>query len=185
VSRGWVFETVTAKEEPRIPQLAEVRDKVRDDVIRDRAAELAKSKAAEIAATLKGAGDFAAAAKKAGLEVKTTELVARGAAIPELGVSPEIDKVAFALPQGGVSDPITTPQGTAIIRVAEKAGVTDAEITAGKDPVREELVGQRRDRFFSGYMTEAKKKLDIQIYQDTLQRAMGPAPGAPAPITAR
>ena len=185
VSRGWVLETVTAKEEPRIPQLAEVRDKVRDDVIRDRAAELAKSKAAEIAATLKGAGDFAAAAKKAGLEVKTTELIARGAAIPELGVSPEIDKVAFALPQGGVSDPITTPQGTAIIRVAEKAGVTDAEINAGKDPVREELVGQRRDRFFSGYMTEAKKKLDIEIYQDTLQRAMGPAPGAPAPITAR
>ena len=180
VSRGWVFATVIGKEAPRLPELAEVRDRVRDDLTRERAAELAKTKAAELATTLKGAGDFAAAAKKAGLEVKTTELIPRGSPIPDLGVSPEVDKVAFTLPQGGVSDPITTPQGTAIIRVAEKAAVTDAEVAAGIDQTREELVNQRRDRFFSGYMVEAKKKLQIQINQETLQRALGPAPAAPA-----
>ena len=180
VSRGWVFATVTGKEEPRLPQLAEVRDKVRDDLTRERAAELAKSKAAEIATMLKGASDFAAAAKKAGLEVKTTELITRNAPIPDIGVSPEIDKVAFTLPQGGVSDPISTAQGSAIVRVSEKLAVTDDQIAAGRDQIREELVNQRRDRFFSGYMVEAKKKLTVQINQETLQRAMGPAPtGAP------
>jgi peptidyl-prolyl cis-trans isomerase D len=182
VSRGWVFATVTGKEEPRLPQLTEVRDRARDDVIRVRAAELAKTKASEIATTLKGAKDFAAAVKKAGLEVKTTELIARGAPIPDLGVSADVDKVAFSLPQGGVSDPISTPQGTAIVRVTEKTAVTDAEIAKGLDQLREELVNQRRDRFFSGYMVEAKKKLDIQINQETLQRAVGPAP---APLGAR
>jgi peptidyl-prolyl cis-trans isomerase D len=186
VSRGWVFATVTGKEEPRVPQLSEVRERVRDDVIRERAAELAKGKAAEIATMLKGAKDFAAAVKKAGLEVKTTELIARGAPIPDLGVSPDVDKVAFALPQGGVSDPISTPQGTAIVRVVEKTAVTDAEVTAGLDTVREELVNQRRDKFFSGYMVEAKKKLNVEINQETLQRAVGPAPrGAPLPLGAR
>jgi peptidyl-prolyl cis-trans isomerase D len=182
VSRGWVFATVTGKEEPRLPQLAEVRDRVRDDVIRERAAELAKSRAAEIAATLKSASDFAGAVKKAGLEVKTTELIARGSPIPDLGVSADVDKVAFSLPPNGVSDPITTPQGTAIVRVTEKTSVADAELGTGVDTLREELVNQRRDRFFSGFMAEAKKKLSIQINQETLQRAMGPAPsGGPAP----
>ena len=65
---------------------------------------------AAIAAELKSAKDFAATVKKLGLEVKPTELIARGAAIPDLGVSDEVDEAAFALPVNGVSDPITTPQ---------------------------------------------------------------------------
>jgi hypothetical protein len=59
--------------------------------------------------------------------------------------------------------------------------VTHEQITAGLDDTREELVNQRRDRFFSGYMLEAKKKLKIEINQETLARAVGPAPaGTPA-----
>ena len=183
VSRGWVFVTVTGKQAPYVPALAEVQDKVRDDLTRERAAEIAKSKAAEIAAALKAAPDFAAAAKKAGLEVKTTELIARGAALPDIGISPDIDKVAFALPQGGVSDAIPTPQGTAIVRVVEKEAVTDAQVASGIDQTRTELVNQRRDRLFSGYMVKAKEKLNIQINQETLARALTPA-GAPLPAPA-
>ena len=50
--------------------------------------------------------------------------------------------IAFALPEGGVSDPISTPQGTAIIRVAAKEGVTDAQVATGMDQMRDELVNQ-------------------------------------------
>jgi peptidyl-prolyl cis-trans isomerase D len=184
VSRGWVFVTVTQKQEPYVPQLSEVRDRVRDDLTRERAAEIAKSKAAEIAAMLKNASDFAAAAKKAGLEVKPTELIARGSPLPDIGVSPEIDNVVFPLPVGSVSDPISTPQGTAIVRVAEKEAVTDAQIATGMDQMRDELVNQRRDRFFSGYMVKAKEQLKIAINQETLTRTVGPSPvGLPtAPV---
>jgi len=177
VSRGWVFVTLTGKQDPYVPQLAEVRDKVREDVVRERAAEIAKTKAAEIAGLLKNAGDFAAAAKKAGLEVKTTDLIARNSPIPDIGVSAEIERVAFDLPKGAVSDPIATPQGTAIVRVAEKEGVTDAQIAAGQDQLRDELRNQRRDRFFSGYMVKAKEKLKIQINQDNVTRAIASPTG--------
>jgi peptidyl-prolyl cis-trans isomerase D len=182
VSRGWVFITVTQKQDAYVPQLAEVTTRVRDDLIRQRAGELAKAKGAEIAAMLKGAGDFAAAVKKAGLEVKPTELIARGAPIPDIGVSPEIDKVVFPMPVGTVSDPISTPQGTAIVRVAEKESVTEAQIAAGMDQTREEVLNQRRDRFFGGYMTKAKEGLKIAINQETLARAVGPAPAGGAPM---
>ena len=182
VSRGWVFVTVTQKQDPYVPQLTEVSARVRDDLIRQRATELAKTKAAEIAAMLKGARDFGAAAKKAGLEVKPTELIARGAPIPDIGVSPEIDKVVFPLPVGSVSDPISTPQGTAIVRVAEKEAVTDAQIATGMDQTREELVNQRRDRFFGGYMAKAKETLKISINQETLARAIGAPPAGGSPV---
>ena len=48
--------------------------------IKQKAIEAARQKAAAIAAQMK-TGDFAAAAKAAGLEVKTTDLIARGAPI--------------------------------------------------------------------------------------------------------
>ncbi len=173
VAAGWVFATVTGRQDAYVPKLEEVKAKVRDDLAREKAAELAKARATAIANDLKGAKDFAAAAKRAGLEVKTTELIARGAAIPDLGISEAVDQAAFALPQGGVSDAISTPTGTAIVRVAEKVNVTDAEIEAGTDQLRAELVNQRRDRFFGAYMQKAKQGLKINIRQDTLARVVG------------
>jgi len=173
VAAGWAFATVTGRQDAYVPKLDEVRAKVRDDVAAEKAAELAKTRAAAIAGDLKAARDFTAAAKKAGLEVKTTELVARGAAIADLGISEAIDQAAFALPVGGVSDAISTPMGTAIVRVAERVDVTDAEIAAGRDQLRDELVNQRRDRFFGAYMQKAKQGLKIDIRQDTLARITG------------
>jgi peptidyl-prolyl cis-trans isomerase D len=79
VATGWVFATVTGRQEPYVPKLDEVKTKVADDLRMEKAAEMAKQRATAIAADLKAAKDFTAAAKKAGLEVKTTELVARGA----------------------------------------------------------------------------------------------------------
>jgi len=173
VATGWLFATVTGRQDAYIPQLAEVKARVTEDVKQDKAIEMAKQRAAAIANELKTAKDFAAAAKRAGLEVKSTELVTRGSAIPDLGISEAIDAAAFSLPQGGVSDAITTPTGTAIIRVAEKVSVTDAEIEAGRDQMRDELVNQRRDKFFGAYMQKAKQGLKITTREDTLARIVG------------
>jgi len=173
VAAGWVFATVTGKQEPKVPTLDEVKTRVKDDLTREKAAEVAKARASAIAASLKGAKDFAAAVKQAGLTVKTTELIARGAALPDLGVSEAIDQVAFSLPQGGVSDAISMPSGTAIIRVVERQDVTDQQINDGRDQLRDELVNQRRDTFFRAYMQKAKQGLKIDIKQDTLARIVG------------
>ncbi|HYB93707.1 MAG TPA: peptidylprolyl isomerase [Vicinamibacterales bacterium] len=173
VATGWVFATVTGRQDPYVPKIDEVKTRVADDLKQEKAAELAKQRAAAIAAELKSAKDFAAAAKRANLEVKQTELIARGAAIPDIGISEAVDAAAFSLPQGGVSDAIVTPTGTAIVRVAEKVAVTDAEIEQGKDQLREELINARRDKFFGAYMEKAKKGLTITTRDEVLARVVG------------
>jgi peptidyl-prolyl cis-trans isomerase D len=177
VARGWVIGTVSGRQDAYIPALDEVKDRVRDDVVREKSAELAKQRAAAIAADLKTAKDFTATAKKYGLEAKPTELIARGSAIPDLGMSEDVDAAAFSLPINGVSDAITTPSGTAIIRVLERQDVTDAQIAAGRDTLRDELTAQRRDRFFGAYMQKAKTAMKININQDLLTQVLGPATG--------
>jgi len=169
-SRGFVFETMVAKQDPYVPKLDEVKDRVREEVIKDKARTLSQQKAAEIASKLKAAPDFEKAAKAAGLEAKTTELIARDAPIPDLGVAKAVEDAAFKLPLGMVSDAIATDNGTAIIKVIEKQAVTAADWASSKDRFREELLTDRRNRFFGAYMVKAKQKMKIEVNRETLQR---------------
>ena len=145
---------LSQKKDPYVPKLEEVSGKVREDAIRVRAADLSRQRATEIAASLRGAKDFAAAAKAQGLEAKDTELVARGSTLPDVGISPEVDAVAFALPVAGVSEPIRLNDATVIVRVVSRDDVTPEEFGKEKETFRAELLNERRNRFFSSSMTK-------------------------------
>src|SRR6266849_5998006 len=165
-SRGFVFETLVAKQDPYVPKVDEVKERVREEVVKQKARDASKKKAAEIAAKLKSAPDFEKAAKGAGLEAKKTELITQDAPIPDLGVAPAVDDAAFKLPVGAVSDPIATDNGTAVIKVLEKKEVTPEEWTSAKDRFKEELLADRRNRFFSAYMVKAKQKMKIEVNRE-------------------
>jgi len=171
--RGPVYITVTGKRDPYVPKLEEVKDKVRDDVIKMKAADMSKQRAGEIAATLRSAKDFAASAKAQGLEAKESQLISRGSPLPDIGVSPEVDAVAFDLPAGGVSNPISTANGSVIVRVAERQDVTPDQVRQAKETFRSQLLNERRDLFFSSYMTKAKQQMKIQVNADVARRIIG------------
>ena len=173
VSRGYAFFTVTDKQAPRLPSLDEVKERVREDVVKEKAKELARQKAAAVAASLKGAADFEKAAKAAGAEAKTTELAPRESPLPDIGVSAEVDKAAFSLPVGGVSDPIATDTAVAVVKVVERAQPTPGDLAAGRDGLRTEMLNERRGRFFSAYMTKAKQGMKIEVNRENLQRVLG------------
>jgi peptidyl-prolyl cis-trans isomerase D len=171
-ARGPVFITVSEKKDPYVPKLDEVKDRVKDDLIRQRAAELSSQRANAVASALKSAPNFSAAAKAQGLEAKDTQLIARNSALPDLGVSPEVDKAAFALPVNGISDPIKTSDGTVIVRVVEKDAVTPEEFRKANETFRAEMLNERRGRFFAAYMTKARDRVKPEINADVVQRVV-------------
>jgi peptidyl-prolyl cis-trans isomerase D len=170
-SRGFAFLTPTAKQDPYVPKLDEVKDRVRDEVVKVKARDLAKQKAAEIAPKLKS-GDFEKAAKAAGVDVKTTELVARDAPITDLGVSSAVDDAAFKMTTGAVSDPIATDNGAAIIKLVDKQQTTAQDYLLAKDKFRDEVLADRRNRFFGAYMVKAKQRMKIEVNRESLQKAV-------------
>lgn len=169
-SRGEVLFTISGKQASYVPKLDEVKDTVHDDVVKQKAADVASARAVELAAALQKAPDFAAAAKAAGFEAQTTELIARDTPLPGLGVSPAVDQAAFSLPVGGASQPILTENGYGIVKVLEKQ--KPDELTTAKDKFREELLDERRGRFFASYMDRAKQKMRIEVNQDAVHRAI-------------
>ena len=173
--RGPVFIALAGTRDPYVPTLDQVKDRVREDVIRTRATELSRQRASQIAAALRSASDFAAAAKAQGFEAKDTQLIARGAPPPDVGASAAVDKVAFSLPVGGVSEPITTNDATVIVRVAERDEVTPDELQNGRETFREQLLSERRGLFFSSYMAKAKERMRIEIRDDVVRRMLAAA----------
>jgi len=171
-SRGFAFITPLAKQDPYVPKLDEVKERVRDEVIKQKARDLSREKAAELAAKLKTAPDFEKAAKAAGVEVKTTELIARDAPIPDLGAAPAVEDAAFKMAVGSTSDPIAVDNGTAVIKVVEKQEVSPSDYALARDKFREELLTDRRNRFFGAYMLKAKQRMKIEVNREQLQKAV-------------
>ena len=169
--RGFAFITLTEVQAPHAPKLDEVKAKVQDDVIRAKALELARAKAQTV--SQQGKTNFAAAAKAAGVEVKKTELITRGTALPDVGVSGVIDQAVFALNQGDVSAPITTETAVVVAHVVEKQTGTPEGLAAERDSLHDQLLQQRRQEFFAAYMTKAKTKMKIVINEATVKQLIG------------
>ncbi len=170
--QGPVFVTVTAIQAPYTPPLDEVKEQVREDVIRRKAMVLAQEKAAEAANTLKAATDFTAAAKAASLTVGTSELIARGAAFPEVGVSPAVEATAFSLAVGAVSAPVTTGSAAAIIHLVERQGAEPAALAESRESLRSDLLQQRQGQFFNAYMSKVKERLGISVDLNLLEQVL-------------
>ncbi len=173
VGRGYAIAAVSGRQDPSVPKLDEVKDKVRNDVLREKAGKVAADKALAVAASLKSAADFAAAAKKAGFEAKTSELVARGTALPDVGANAALEKVVFGLPVGTTSDPVTTADGTTIVKVIERKDVTPAEVAASRESTRQSLVEDRRTEFFTAYMVKARQRMKIDLNRQVIDQIIG------------
>jgi peptidyl-prolyl cis-trans isomerase D len=167
-NQGFAFITLTEVRPSTIPPFAEVADKVRDDVVRARAVEVARARAATMADAVKR-GSFAAAAKAAGVAVKTTELITRGQPLPDVGTSPVVDDAVFGLPEGGTTMPIATEDAVVVARVVDKQDVVAEDMAGARAGLKAELEQQRRNDFFAAYMQKAKEKMQIRANNETIR----------------
>lgn len=171
-NQGYAFITLTEIQPSAIPSLDTVKAKVTEDVVRAKAVELAKSKAAAMAQSAQR-GSFAAAARAAGVEVKSTELVSRGTPYPEVGVNSAVDEAVFGLAKGETSGAIETDNAVVVARVVDKTDVTPEQLTEGTPAMTNQILQQRRQEFFSAYMAKAKQKMNITFNEAALMTILG------------
>ena len=120
----------------------ETAARIKEKLAAEHSERAAQTKADEGRVALMAAKDFAAEAKKLGLDVKEAT-AARGDGLEGIGRDQQLEEAMFGLAVGGVSTVIRTPGGLVIARVAEQfpAGVPPfAEI---KDKVVEAVKRER------------------------------------------
>ena len=125
-----------AKQDPYVPKLDEVKDRVRDEVIKQKARELSQQKAAELAAKLKARARLREGGQGRRLRGEDDRAHRRATRrFPTSASRPRVDEAAFTLPDGAVSDPIATDNGTAVVKVLEKQEVTPDELDVDQGPL--------------------------------------------------
>ena len=136
----------------KTPELSEVKDEVKKDLIRVMAREKARESAKALVADAERT-DLAKAAIKAKLtRVETKGLVGRGQAFTEIPQSSLLEDQVFDLGEKKLSSPLDTPSGVAIARVLEKKSSDETALVQQRDSIRESLVSAKKDRLFSSYL---------------------------------
>ena len=169
---GFAFLAVSERADSMLPEFDDVKDNVTAGLIDERVLVMIGERADELVVTLRDATDFGRAAGREGLEVKTSDFFARGAAPPDLGVNPDIESVAFSADPGTIADPVVAGTSVTIVRVVDRQEPSAEEFTASADALRVELLSERRNQFFTSYMQKVRERVEIAIDQETLARAM-------------
>ena len=112
------------------------------DYRHEKAVELAKSRADELAKRAKAGENFAAAAKALGLDVKTSDAVSQTGSIPDLGSAKQF-AAAFTLPVGQTGDPVALGQNWAVYRVAQHDPVNQDDFDKQKAKIEEQVLQQK------------------------------------------
>ena len=138
----------------------EASSKVIEDVKAEKARTLATDKGKQAQELIKGGKDLAAAAKAVGAEIKTSELLNRGANLPDYGPIVDLEKEMFSLPIGKAGTPQTVAGKTVAFSVKQRQEVKPEDVQKSAATLRTELVPIKREQYFGAYIQEVRKKMD-------------------------
>lgn len=132
---------ITAIEAARNAEFDEVKERIADSFAAIKAQELAQNKAKEIFAQAKASNDLKAAAKSAGLEVKTSDEFAPDGAIAGLG-SAQVLGDQFGQPVGTIAGPMNIGGQWAIVKIVDKKEADMTKLAAERETLVMQLKGR-------------------------------------------
>jgi peptidyl-prolyl cis-trans isomerase D len=173
VKGGFAIPILVDKREPRIPDLAEVKDKVAGALKQKRATEQLEQKAKEVASSANSAADLKAAGEKAGFEAKTDEGYKLGSTLGEAGTSPALDEAVYALKTGEITKtPIKVGENWVVLGIADRKEADLAEFSKQRDQLTQTKVSAKQNELFEDYIGAVQRRMKqdgkIKVYDDVL-----------------
>ena len=176
IKGGFGIPMLVEKRDPRVPDFAEVKEKVLDRVRAEKAKSQLEQTARDLAGSANSAADLKAAAEKLGLEAKTAEGYKLGTPLGEAGTSPAADEVIYNLKAGEVTkNPIKIGETWVVIGATKRTEADLAEFSKEREQLTETALSTRRSQVFEDYITATLARLQrdgkVKIYDDVLARA--------------
>jgi peptidyl-prolyl cis-trans isomerase D len=156
-----IFE-VTKVLPARAPEFDEVKDRVATEFKNQRASDMLRRKAAEMADRAHAAHDLSKAAKEAGATFKTSDFVGRNQSVPEIGNMAGPASAAFAMKAGEISAPVNVGGGEAVLQIVERQepSTSDPAFAAARDQLRERLANEKRQEVLGVFLNDLSTRLE-------------------------
>jgi peptidyl-prolyl cis-trans isomerase D len=170
--RGYLVLVVKQIQLAHPGSLEEVRDKIVAELKQQKATDLARAKADDLAKRVRAGEKFDAAAKSLGLEAKASDLFARNGSISG-AVSGKQVSAAFQLKPGDVGAPLNLGANWFVYRVAEKEEPNPADFEKQKKELTDQVLQAKRNLAFEAFRTSLETRLKqegkLQIMSDKLK----------------
>ena len=163
---GYVIFRVEEIVESHEPELAEVEDAVRSDLISQLAEERAAEVADEFAARLEQGEGFDVLAAEIAAPLQSTELIQRNGVVPDLGRQSALVLAAFDHAPGEVGGPVKVDRGYALFRVTAHVQPDWGRYATEGDVLRNEMLNQRRSGLFESLVRELREQYTVVTYED-------------------
>ena len=158
--KGYIVISVKEVQPAHPATLAEVRDRVLADYRHEKATDLAKARAEDLAKRTKSGEDLTKAAKALGLEAKTSDLFSRTGSVSDLGGAAQLGP-AFSLSVGQTSDAVSLGANWAVYKVLDRQNANPADMAKQQQDVQQQLLDARRTMAFEAF----RKSLDNSMRQ--------------------
>jgi len=146
---------------PHVPPFDEVKDKIKDQIVKNRVEVAVQKHSQELLDKAKSnGGDLAAAAKSMGLEVKTSEEFTRTGNIEGVGPANYLSD-AFGKPDGSVFGPVATPDATIVAKILSRGAPDMTKLQDQRVAIRDDLKRQKaqeRNALFDAGLRDALVK---------------------------
>lgn len=171
--QGAVFVSLAEIQPARAPELKDVRETVRGDLVEEAALEQARTVAAGVKAKAETLGLEKAAAAFSLVRKETPALTGRGQALGDLGTGAALEDAAFSLPEKTTSDPVRTASGWAVLRVLERKPFDGAELAKQKGQIAASLRQQKQSELFRAFVVASRERYEITRDAKAYRRALG------------
>jgi peptidyl-prolyl cis-trans isomerase D len=164
---GLYVARVTAREASRVPPFEEVRSRLRDQLVEERAREAAKRRAEELRAALtQRQADglrFEEAALAEGLQVRTARFT-RTQPIEPLGVVEAVNAAAFATPPGELTPVLEAPAGFVMLRPEERQPADMSGFAEAEAALRQELLIRKQADRLDALLQDIRARAQLKSF---------------------
>jgi peptidyl-prolyl cis-trans isomerase D len=157
---GFAVFQVTDIKSAHAPEFAEHKAHILEDYREQQVPQLLNAQLKKLDDRAKVLNDLKKAAAEMNLPMKTSDLVAKDAQVPELGAMSGPGSVAFSLAKGAISGPINTGRSGVVLSVIDKQEPTAEDIAKNFNATRERLLNEQHEEIFRVYIGELTQKYE-------------------------
>ena len=169
---GYYILQVIEKIPEKIPELNQVREKLRVDLIQEKQEAKAKADATTFLTALKNGKSMITESKPFNLSPISTGFFKRNDSIPNIGFDREVSKAAFQLsPEKKFPEElINGVKGYYVIQLRDRKTPEIEEIDKEKPSIRQKLLQQKKTRVFDAFLAQLRSNSDITIKEGFLEQ---------------
>ena len=163
--------------QPRPAQLPEVEAQVREQLLTEKAREMARQKGQEASQKLNGvAGDLKKLAQSTGGEFKSAPEFGRDGAAEGIGGATYLVE-AFVKPVGAVVGPIQVGDKFFFVKTTQKVEADKSKLPAEREAmvtaIKRKKATDRRDLFEDGVVAELIRQGKVKVHENAIRRLVG------------